>query len=423
MKMKRMITLLLCLSLLSAAVPGITGCGYRTKIQATDLMAGIQPGNVVPKEAGDPFRQSSADFALRLFGASDSRTGNRLISPLSVMLALAMTANGAQGETKEQMEQLLGGDIPLDTLNAYLCDYVQSLTSRGNGKLSIANSIWFREGLAVNPDFLQKNADYYRADAYQSAMGTETVRDINRWVRQNTDGMIDRILDTLSPDTVMCLVNTVLFDAEWQTVYTEDDVRDGTFTTADGTRKTVSMMHAQVTRYLEDTQATGFLKPYRNGCYFLALLPNEGVPLEEYVASLSGEHFLSLFDQARQAPVRITMPKFDYTYEIALNDTLQALGLTLPFDPDLANFRGIEDADDGNLYISRILHKAHITVGEKGTRAGAATAVLLDKATAPDRPEEPLSVTLDRPFLFAIVDGDTGLPIFIGTVADPVAQK
>ena len=131
------------------------------------------------------------------------------------MLALSMTANGAKGETLAQTESLLGGDIPMETLNEYLYSYINALPSEKTAKLNVANSIWFRDnGFTAENTFLQKNADYYGAAVYKSAFDVKTLRDINNWVKKNTDGMIEKIIDDLDPDAVMYLINTVLFDAE-----------------------------------------------------------------------------------------------------------------------------------------------------------------------------------------------------------------
>lgn len=414
MQKKRWIAVFLCLSLLSAGLLSLAGCAV--KVQADDLMKNITPGKVSGRAADDAFKSGAADFAVRLFQNTREGEKNSLISPLSVMLALSMTANGAKGETLAQMEALLGGDIPIDELNEYLHAYVGSLPSSEKAKLTLANSIWFKDsGFTVEEDFLQRNADYYGAAAYKSAFDEKTLRDINNWVKENTDGVIDKILDQMDSYAVMYLVNAVLFDAEWQNIYHKHEVRGGTFTAIDGIKRTVSMMYSDENCYLDDGRATGFLKPYKNGYSFAALLPNEGIALDDYIASLTGGGFLNTVKNAREVPVEVAIPKFSYDYDIEMSGTLKALGMTVPFDAELADFSGLGRSPDGNIYICRVLHKAYIAVDEKGTKAGAATAVETVKAA------EMLSeyaVTLDRPFVYAIIDNAAGLPIFIGAVTD-----
>lgn len=214
----------------------------------------------------------------------------------------------------------------------------------------------------------------------------------------------------------MYLINTVLFDAEWQNVYFENQIRDGFFTTADGKRRNVTMMHSEETNFIDDGKATGFIKPYKDGYSFAALLPNEGVSLDSYLDSMTGAGFLAAVNGAKKETVIATMPKFEYGYKTTMNDILKSLGMTMPFDRKKADFSDLA-VSSGNIYINRVIHQTYISVGEKGTRAGAATIVQMDSESA-GYVENYHTVTLDRPFVYAIIDNATGLPIFIGTVTD-----
>lgn len=414
MKTKRWMVAILCLSVLVTGMMNLSGCG--TTVQAANLMEGIAAKPVSGRAADDAFKNSSADFAIRLFQKTRDDSKNSLISPLSVMLALSMTANGAKGETLTQTESLLGGDIPMETLNEYLYSYINALPSEKTAKLNVANSIWFRDnGFTAENTFLQKNADYYGAAVYKSAFDVKTLRDINNWVKKNTDGMIEKIIDDIDPDAVMYLINTVLFDAEWENIYKKDEVRDGTFTALDGTKRTASMMYSAERLYLDDGKAIGFIKPYRNGYSFVALLPNEDISLNDYAASMTGKSFADTIKNAEDVPVEAAMPKFSYDYDIEMSGALKALGMTLPFDSTKADFSALGSSDSGNIFISRVLHKAYIAVDEKGTKAGAATAADI-KVTSDIGGL--YSVTLDRPFVYAVIDDAYGLPVFIGAVTD-----
>ena len=414
MKTKRWMSVILCLSVLATGVMSLFGCG--AKVQAANLMDGVTAKTVSGKAADDAFKNSSADFAIRLFQKTRDDSKNSLISPLSVMLALSMTANGAKGETLAQTESLLGGDIPMETLNEYLYSYINALPSEKTAKLNVANSIWFRDnGFTAENTFLQKNADYYGAAVYKSAFDVKTLRDINNWVKKNTDGMIEKIIDDLDPDAVMYLINTVLFDAEWESIYKKDEIMDGTFVALDGTKRTVPMMYSVEQRYLDDGKATGFIKPYKNGYSFAALLPNGDISLSDYVASMTGKSFVDTIKNAKDIPVETAMPKFSYDYDIEMGGALKALGMTNPFEPSKADFSALGHSDSGNIFISRVLHKAYIAVDEKGTKAGAATAADI-KVTSDIGGL--YSVTLDRPFVYAVIDDAYGLPVFIGAVTD-----
>lgn len=414
MRIKRRIAVCLCFFVLCAGTVNLSGC--TAGIRAADLTEGIKAKPVSGRAADDAFKNSSADFAIRLFQKTRDGNKNSLISPLSVMLALSMTANGAKGETLAQMEALLGGDIPMETLNEYLYSYINALPSEKTAKLNVANSIWFRDnGFTAENTFLQKNADYYGAAVYKSAFDVKTLRDINNWVKKNTDGMIEKIIDDLDPDAVMYLINTVLFDAEWKNIYKKDEVRDGTFTALDGTKRTASMMYSAERLYLDDGKAIGFIKPYKNGYSFVALLPNGDISLSDYVASMTGKSFVDTIKNAKDIPVETAIPKFSYDYDIEMSGALKALGMTLPFDSTKADFSALGSSDSGNIFISRVLHKAYIAVDEKGTKAGAATAADI-KATSDTGGL--YSVTLDRPFVYAVIDDAYGLPVFIGAVTD-----
>ena len=416
MKKTRISLVIISLLLVCAMAVNLTGCTM--KVQAKDLMEGITPNNV---DALDDLSSQNADvtdFAIRLFKASNENGKNTLISPLSVLCALAMTANGAEEETLAQMEEVLG--MTTDELNLYLYSYMKNLPQGDKYKLSLANSIWFTEDerFTVNQDFQQTNADYYGADIYKAPFDKQTLKDINNWVKQNTDGMIPEILDQIPPEAIMYLVNALAFEAEWSEIYEKHQVKDGEFTKEDGTKQDVKFMYGSEGTYFEDEKATGFMKRYKGGKYaFVAMLPNEGVSVSEYIASLDGESLNALIANPQYATVRTSIPKFETEYKAEMSDILQSMGMTEAFDMYNADFEGLGTSTDGNIYISRVLHKTFISVGEKGTKAGAATIVEMKNGAAAE-PTEPKEVYLDRPFVYMLVDCENNIPFFIGTMMD-----
>jgi len=412
------IKIFISLLLLAAMAAGVTGCVVTVK--ADDLMKDISPNSVNGKAADDKFIAIMAGFSVELFKQSVAEKDNSLVSPLSVMLALAMTANGADNGTLAQMEKLLGGDIPLADLNEYLYDYVKNLPSGDKSKLNIANSIWFRDDenrLKVESGFLQTNADYYNASAYKSAFDDQAVKDINGWVKSHTDNMIDKIIDKISPETVMYLINAVVFDAEWANVYDKNDINKGSFTDINGEIKEVDFMYSEERRYLDDGRATGFIKSYAGNKYsFVAFLPNEDITVGDYIKSLTGTGFINAVKTAENITVETYTPKFEYEYEIQMNDALKILGMPDAFDEKKADFKKMATSSRGNIYIGEVLHKTYISVDELGTKAGAVTKVEMNDESAID-PGYVKIVRLDRPFVYAIIDNATNLPVFIGTVA------
>ena len=399
------------------ALSAFTACGVP---QFDDLMDGITPrGNAGDAaELTDVSDAAVTDFAIRLFKESMEDGENTLVSPLSVLVALSMTANGADNETLSQMEAVLG--MPIDQLNTWISTYMVNLPEEEKYKLSLANSIWFTddERFTVNQDFLQTNADYYGADIYRAPFDDDTCKDINKWVKDNTDGMIKNILDQIPQEAVMYLINALAFDAEWQDIYFENQVREGEFTTENGEKRNVDMMYSEENKYLEDKHATGFIKYYKDRKYaFAALLPKEGTTVSEYIASLDGEHLNELLTNAKSVFVNTSIPKFETEYDVDMSAVLSGMGMTDAFSGATADFSKLGHSTAGNIFINRVLHKTFISVDERGTKAGAATVVEMTDESAMII-EDPKQVFLDRPFVYMLIDCETNMPFFIGTMMD-----
>ena len=400
---------------LLCAVVMLSSCAGGLQVQAADLMEGVSPATVEGKAADTLFLNATARFSLDLFRRSIVEDNNALVSPLSVLLALSMTANGADKQTLTQMETVLGDTLRIDDLNRYLYTYCKNLPSGDKSKFTVENSIWFRDDenrLTVVPEFLQKNADYYGAAAYKAPFDDSTLKDINAWVKKKTDGMIEKILDTIQEDAVMYLLNAIVFDAEWQTIYNKNAVIHNTFTAFDGTKQDATYMASEENWYLSSSSATGFMKPYAGDKYrFIALLPKEGLSVTEYVQSLTGREWMALMNAAENTAVDTLLPKFSYDYTIKMNDALKSMGMANAFDGDTADFSRMAKSTRGNIYIGEVLHKTFIAVDERGTKAGAVTKVEMNDEAAIMN-----NVRLDRPFVYAIVDTATNLPLFMGTV-------
>ena len=416
MKKTKMLLSAVSLMLLCARIVGLAGCS--TRIEAEDLMKDVNAQTVQNKVPLSDKSIHVTDFAIRLFRAANADGENTLISPLSVLCALATSANGAKGETLEQIENALG--LEKDELNLYLYSYITSLPQGEKYKLCLANSIWLTEDerFTVNGDFLQANADYYGADIYKAPFDDkQTLKDINNWVKNETDGMIPSIVDQIPPEAVAYLVNALAFEAEWKNIYEKGQVKDGYFTNADGERQSIEMMYSSEGRYIEDDNATGFIKYYSGEKYaFVALLPNEGISVTEYIATLDGESVNNMLNNAQHTTVDTAIPKFESEYETEMSNDLKSMGITLAFDPDCADFTGLGTSTDGNIFINRVIHKTKIQVGEKGTKAGAATVVeMTDKMSMPIVSKR---VYLDKPFVYMLVDCESNIPFFIGTMTD-----
>ena len=384
------------------------------------------------------------ELAMGLLQESEEVEAGRsvLVSPLSIVEALAMTANGAQGSTRRQMEATLGLDVA--SLNEYLNARRAGLSSLdeqdGVPSVRISNSIWLRETpeLTVETPFLQTAETWYGASIFSAPFDKTTARDINRWVRYETNDMLDQLLDereTLPDEAMVYLVDALAFEGAWETPYDDALVSTAPFTCEDGTQHDVELMYGFEGTYFEadlasgrvavdDQQSlaiddanriTGFLKRYQGGSFaFVALLPPEGVSIADFVEHLSGTTLASILDAPRSNPVDAYLPSFSYDYRTDLAKQLESLGMAEAFDPVRANFGGISTTVP--LYISSVIHQAHIDVDREGTSAAAATVVEMRAgASGPAQQAEVKTVRLDRPFIYLIVDTRTNTPLFIGT--------
>lgn len=404
-------TTALMLALLLLLLPG---CGVR----AQELTKDIEPQALDTTTDLTAGGEAVTAFALSLLRSERAATEGVLISPVSVLNALGMVANGAGGDTLKQLETAAG--MSLNQLNDFLYTYRMSLPAAYKScAVSLANSAWIREDFRVEDDFLRSCVNYYNAEIYRSAFDGSLVTDLNRWVSQKTDGMIDRLLEQ-APDalTMLYLVNAACFDARWDTPYTKADLRTGLpFTAADGTQQTADYLTGTESIYLSGNNVTGFVKPYDGGKYaFVALLPDEGVTLADYLENLTGEHLYKLITDHRSADVQVSIPKFSAQSELELEEPLKDMGITDLFNVSAADLRSIGSAPSGNnLYVFSVLHKTYLELDESGTRAAAATVVEAGAGAAPPS-EDVKTVTLDRPFLYMIVDTHACVPLFMGTV-------
>ena len=370
------------------------------------------------------FKKASADFSLELFGrcvAAKGKNANVTVAPMSVMNALAVTANGAKGATAKQMRKVLGDGASISAINANLAWYNSQLANTAKARISNANAIWYSDDgvLKMRKAFLKAAKRYYKAQVTAADFGDPaTVDAINAWVAEKTEGMIKRVVDRLDPDERIAIVNALYFDAKWKRSFDASDTHEATFTTASGKKRTVQMMHSTEDAYIEGLGAVGFIKPYAKGYSYVALLPEKGVSLKKFVRKLDGDAFRSLIAGATSAKVRVAMPKYSLSYSNDdMSAQLAAMGMPIAFTEG-ADFTKMATNGDRGLCIGRVVHKTKIDVDELGTKAAAVTGVFMkDAAVAPDLDVK--YVTLNRPFVYAIIDNATKLPVFIGTVNDP----
>ncbi len=347
---------------------------------------------------------------------------NIFISPLSISIALAMTLNGASGETEQAMANTLHlQGLGSEAINPGYAGLRQALqVADPKVILTIANSLWARQDVPFKQDFLQRNTEYFGAEVSTlNFTDPNTLPTINQWINTNTNGKITKILDEINPDTVLFLINAIYFKGTWQTEFDPSRTRDGTFYLATGAEKQIPMM----TRtgdypYYENNDAKfqAISLPYGDGRMSMYIfLPYPESDINTFLDGLNTENWESWVSQLRDQELFLSMPKFKLEYEKTLNNPLQSLGMGIAFAPGLADFSQMADLEalGQNLYIGEVLHKAVVEVNEEGTEAAAVTSVGIRATSAPP------AFMANRPFFFAIRDNETKTVLFMGTVVDP----
>jgi len=426
------------LSTIVIAMLVLTGCGLVPgapdggrapgEAVASDLERVSAPQ--VNDEAMDALVEGNSAFAFDLYGrlAEEHGDDNLFYSPYSISLALAMTYAGARGETEQQMADTLHYTLPQDELHPAFNALDQTLASRGEGaegkddegfRLNIANAIWGQKDYSFRDAFLDTLARNYGAGlrVVDFASAPEEARvAINEWVSEKTEGKIEELIpkNVIGSLTRLVLTNAIYFNAAWAEPFEEDRTQDGTFHLLDGSEVTVPMMRQTTSfGYAQGEGYRAVELPYDGRELSMVILLPEAGGFESFEGSLDAERMAAVVEDLGYEQVNLTMPKFEFDAGFSLNDALVAMGMEDAFSGE-ADFSGM--TGDRSLHISDVIHKAFVSVDEKGTEAAAATAVVMAESAAPAQPVE---VTVDRPFIFTIRDIETGAVLFVGRVVDP----
>ena len=372
-----------------------------------------------------PLVEGNTAFALQLYGTLRPVEGNLALSPYSLSSALAMTYAGARGETARQMERTLHFDQSTTGLHELFARLDAALkAAQGSNELSIANSLWPQEKYPFRQEFLNLLGKDYGATVtplnYQRQAEPARVM-INQWVEDKTRHKITEIIGPrgLDESTRMVLVNAIYFNGTWATPFPESATQPDKFYARPDASITVPFMHMRGQfSYTENDQLQLVALPYAGRkLEMLILLPRSRDGIGPLETSLTPASLSAWISEMRNQQVDLALPKFKLSSGFKLAHALAALGMKDAFDPDRADFSGM-DGHPHWLFISDVLHKACIDVNEKGTEAAAATAVVMTLGAA--RPvEPPREFRADHPFLFLIRDSTTGSMLFMGRVAKP----
>ena len=365
-------------------------------------------------------------FGLELFSqvaANTEKNKNTTVSPLSVSLALAMTYNGARGETKTEMEKAMKlSGLTTEQINNSHKALVAALKSYDPAVvLEIADAIFFGKGLTIEPDFVTTNMEFYDAkvEALQLNSPIEALKTINDWVAQKTHNKIPTILNQIDPNFAMILLNAFYFNGIWTHKFGNRDTHPGIFYMSDGTKKSnVALMKMETSlEYISNDLFSAVNLPYGNGQFQMTvILPNENKTTKDVILELNTSNWRKWMKSFTiEKSVSVTMPRFKFSWELELNEVLKTLGMQNAFTP-LANFSGINN--EGRLYIDKVIHKTYVDVNESGTEAAAVTAVVISFTSAGEVDQKKY-LYVDRPFLFAITEKTTGTILLIGEVTNP----
>jgi len=336
-----------------------------------------------------------------------------MYSPASVLFALLLCGAGAEGETKEEIRALFG--TPFDDLEAFAKAWMEDMHKDEDVTIHTADALMVNTDMissGLKEDYVTRMQDMYNALVKAMPFDQDTAGVINDWVKDNTNGMIGQLVDESVVMTACLLLNAIAFEGAWNDAFDVLDERD--FHNNDGTKTKTKFIGGEADLYVSSGRATGFLKTYRGRRYaFMGLRPTCDVSAETFLKGLDLTDWAELFSGAsREYDVDVRMPAFAYDDDMSLKDVLKAMGMVKAFEPE-ADFSVMCDK---GLTVSDVLHKTHIELDENGTKAAAVTAVLMMRGMPPGAREHK-SVTLDKPFAWAIIDTMSGLPLFMGGVS------
>jgi len=373
--------------------------------------------------------QSSNKFGLKLFGeiAAGQQNSNIFISPLSVSMALGMTYNGADGETKDAMEETLElQGLSLEEINQSYQSLIELLTGLDPRVIfEIANSIWYREGFLVLQDFIDLNQEYFDAEVAALDFGSnEAAGTMNGWVDEKTHGKISKIIQPpINPLTMMFLINAIYFKGDWTYQFEKTATKEEDFyLEGGGSDRCLLMSQNEEFSYFSNEMFQAIDLPYGDSDFSMTIfLPQmyAGVTTDDVIAAVNSENLETWLGSFQKREVDLYLPKFELEYKIKLNDVLTALGMGIAFNMYNADFTRMYESEeyDQNLYISQVLHKTYVKVDEEGTEAAAVTVVEMTLTSA--QPDTPVVMRIDHPFVFLIRDHHSNTILFMGKIINP----
>ena len=370
------------------------------------ISAVIVMTSCAPKSVQQPQNhQSELGFSINLFRNAvrqSAHDANVTVSPYSAGVALSMLAEGAEGQTAVELDNALNG-----------CRFVgEDLGDNDTVTVKSANSVWINDDFSVRNTYVDRLSKEYGAFAdVMDFADPETVRAINNWCSENTEGMVKGIVNRLNPQMVMILANALYFKAPWENPFNPEVTHEDVFHGSAGDSKVMFMSQKLTCGYVDYAGNQMVALPYEGGKYSMfVFLPSEDLNVDGVLSYISESGLKDVMKNMTQKKVRLTMPKFKVESEMSLVTTLEAMGVRTAFS-SAADLSGIAH---GPLAVSDVFQKAVVEVDEKGSEAAAVTAVMVGLTSARVNPDPVMNV--DRPFYYMIADIDAGRVLFAGRI-------
>lgn len=419
-KIKTITGMVIITALLLVSVSIFSSCAKDSGSISTVPVVSDEKSDELANKVDKSLIASNTDFAFNIFNKliMEDSGQNVFISPLSILLALAMTYNGAVGDTNLAMADAMEfSGMDMEELNQGFSDLMVSiLNGDPSVQINIANSIWSRFGFDPKEDFVDINKKYYSSEVKELDFSDPGAVDtINDWIEDATEEKIKKMLTVIPGDVVMYLINAIYFKGDWTYPFEEEATYEEDFNLEDGSKKSVEMMHiVEHYDYITGENFGMVRLPYGDEKFSMYIvLPDEGAAVDSIVGFLDSYYYDNLRNSMVDREIRLAMPKYKMEYGVkVLNDVLTELGMGIAFGPE-ADFSGINPG----IFISEVMHKAVIEVNEKGSEAAAATVVAMAESAMPV--DEMIEFIVDRPFFFVIADDRSGAILFMGKVVSP----
>ena len=363
-------------------------------------------------------------FSLDFFNTVNNADADKnvCLSPFSAYMAFSLCFAGSDGNTAEEFKNVFGlsKEQTTEFCQSLYANFIQREYVNKSTKVNLANSVWIDNVYSeyVKESYLKIATDYFNAPVFRCDFSDKaTVNAVNCWCKDNTDGLIDKIIEEFDENQFMALINALLIETEWSKTYEKNDIIKSDFTNKDLTKKETEFLCRQISSYYSADDALAFKMYFKDGFSFIGILPNKGIPIDEYCNNLTAAKLSALLNNKQyDCFVNTRIPKFKIDYDIDLIGIMQAMGIHYAFNSSLADFKPMAEIPDLNVFIGTAIQKTHFELDENGVKAAAITYIGMKAESAMPEEKPQIDIFLDRPFVYILMDETANLPMFIGTI-------